>query len=193
MWGWSAPSRLVPDNFMDLRGEELHKIVLQHTRKWHPDFRKLFELADPTSAFPLQVRTTERLDPWKSTNVTLIGDAIHTMTPGLGVGANTALRDAEILCRRLIAAHRGETTVVEAVAAYEKEMHSYAWTLVEKSKSQFGGNLPLGAPVIGRLLLGFMRTGMRVFNHMPAMKRKMVKSMEDARGHGKEVEVPASK
>ncbi|SFP83178.1 2-polyprenyl-6-methoxyphenol hydroxylase [Amycolatopsis rubida] len=193
MWGWSAPSRLVPDNFMDLRGEELHKIVLQHTRKWHPDFRKLFEMADPGSAFPLQVRTTERLEPWESTNVTLIGDAIHTMTPGLGVGANTALRDAEILCRRLIAARRGETTAVEAVAAYEKEMHSYAWTLVEKSKSQFGGNLPLGTPVIGRLMLGFMRTGMRVFNHLPAMKRKMLKSMEETRGHGKEAEAPASK
>ena len=30
------------------------------------------------------------IEPWQSSSITLLGDAIHTMTPGQGVGANTA-------------------------------------------------------------------------------------------------------
>ncbi|MET8144597.1 NAD(P)/FAD-dependent oxidoreductase [Sphaerisporangium sp. NPDC005288] len=185
MWGWSAPSRLLPAGFMRLPGPDLQQIVLEHTTGWHPRFRALFAAADASTAFPLQVRTTAPIRPWPSTNVTLIGDAIHTMTPGLGVGANTALRDAAILARHLIAAHRGEQSSVEAVAAYERQMHGYAWDLVARSKKQFGGALPLDKPVVGRVLLAAMRTGLRAFNHLPAAKRRWQKSMEDTRGHGR--------
>lgn len=188
IWGWSAPSRLLPADFMRLPGPDLQQIVLDHTTGWHPDLRGLFAAADASTAFPLQVRTTAPMQPWPSTAVTLIGDAIHTMTPGLGVGANTALRDAEILAHHLIAAHRGEQSPVEAVAAYEAEMHGYAWDLVARSKKRFGGALPLDAPVIGRVLLAAMRTGLRAFNHLPKAKRRWQKSMEDTRGHGR---VPA--
>jgi 2-polyprenyl-6-methoxyphenol hydroxylase-like FAD-dependent oxidoreductase len=188
MWGWSAPNRLLPADFMQLRGPDLQQIVLQHTARWHPRFQALFAAADASTAFPLQVRTTAPIQPWPSTNVTLIGDAVHTMTPGLGVGANTALRDAEILAHHLIAAHRGEQSPVEAVAAYEAQMHSYAWDLVARSKRQFGGALPLDTPVIGRVLLAAMRTGLRTFNRLPVAKRRWQKSMEDTRGHGR---VPA--
>ncbi|QWF84174.1 FAD-dependent oxidoreductase [Amycolatopsis sp. CA-230715] len=183
MWGWSAPGKRLPADFMRLPGDELRKIVLEHTKDWHPRFRALFEAADPTTAFPLQVRTTTPLKPWPTSTITLLGDAIHTMTPGLGVGANTALRDAENLVRQLVIAHRGEKPLVDAVRAYEAEMHSYAWELVRKSKSQFGGNLPLDKPVIGRALLAGMRTGLRAFNHMPNAKRKAVQAMEKTRGH----------
>jgi 2-polyprenyl-6-methoxyphenol hydroxylase-like FAD-dependent oxidoreductase len=44
---------------------------------------------------------------WKNSNVTLVGDAIHTMTPGQGAGANTSLRDAMLLRRALTSVQTG--------------------------------------------------------------------------------------
>ena len=133
MLGFTAHRRWLPADFMSLDGAALHAIMLERTSTWHPDLRALVERSDPSTCFPLNVRTTERVDPWRSSTVTLIGDAIHTMTPGLGVGANTALRDARILAATLIAADRGERSVLDAVADYERQMHGYAWDLVAKS------------------------------------------------------------
>jgi salicylate hydroxylase len=45
----------------------------------------------------------------------LLGDAIHNMTPMAGVGANTALRDADLLRRQLIAVACGEQELMPAL------------------------------------------------------------------------------
>ena len=49
---------------------------------------------------------------WPTGPVTLLGDAIHNMTPMAGIGANTALRDADLLRRNLIAAGPDVTAAV---------------------------------------------------------------------------------
>ena len=103
---WAATDKY-PPGLMDLRGAEIVSLGLEMTPDWHPNMRKLIELSDPGSAFSINIRTSEPIEPWPPTSVTLLGDAIHTMTPGQGVGANTALRDAALLCRRLAAADRG--------------------------------------------------------------------------------------
>ena len=181
MWGFSSHRKLLPPDFMELSGPELHQLVLERTRTWSPVLRRLFELADSASCFPLNIRTSEPVKPWASTNITLIGDAIHTMTPGLGVGANTALRDAQILGDNLV-----KMAGLDGIADYERQMHGYAWEAVVKSRERFDGNSVAYKPVIGRLGLAGMRTGMRFANHFRPLKRKILKAEVQDRDHARQ-------
>jgi 2-polyprenyl-6-methoxyphenol hydroxylase-like FAD-dependent oxidoreductase len=58
------------------------------------------------------------------------------MSPGRGEGANTALRDAEMLRHALIDVVERRKSLVEAKAAYEAEMLSYGFAAVESSRQQ---------------------------------------------------------
>ena len=182
MWGMGGARQNLPANLLDLRGEVLLHVAQQVTRGWSPIFRELQRQTDPSTCFPLNIRTSERPAPWPTSNVTLIGDAIHTMTPGRGVGANTALRDAELLCHQLIAARDGRVALLDGIAAYEAEMRDYAFAAVEKSLEQMDGRALVHKPVIGRGVLALTRTGMRVVNHLPPLKRRMGASLEQERG-----------
>ena len=64
---------------------------------------------------------------------TLLGDALHNMTPYRGIGANTALWDAAALRRALVAADRGEENLIHALASYEREMVDYGFRAVRAS------------------------------------------------------------
>ncbi|WP_040700062.1 FAD-dependent oxidoreductase [Nocardia vinacea] len=57
-----------------------------------------------------------------------MGDAIHAMSSALGIGANTALRDAHVLGDELLAVARGGKPVLESIGAYEEQMRDYAFT-----------------------------------------------------------------
>ena len=56
--------------------------------RWAPEFRTLIGLADPTTLSQFAIRTSTPVGPWPAGRVTLIGDAIHAMTPYRGIGAN---------------------------------------------------------------------------------------------------------
>jgi 2-polyprenyl-6-methoxyphenol hydroxylase-like FAD-dependent oxidoreductase len=99
----------------------------------------------------------------------LLGDAIHTMTPGQGVGANTALRDAALLCRELAAAHQGAKPLLAAIGDYEAEMIPYGFARVADSLAQNGssGSDPLHKPVTGRIMLAATRAYFRAVDRIP--------------------------
>lgn len=182
MWGMGAASQNLPLNTLQLRGESLLQIAQDATRSWSLTFRELQRQTDPTTCFPLNIRTSERLGPWPTSNVTLIGDAIHTMTPGRGVGVNTALRDAALLCQQLVAARDGRLTLLDGVATYETAMREYAFAAVEKSLEQMDGRALVHRPVIGHAVTAFTRGGMRLVNHLPPLKRRMAAALQEERG-----------
>ena len=113
----------IPDEWLfALSPRELWTLVLEATGDWHPALREILRNADADSFFPVAVRAGERIDAWRSGPVTLLGDAVHTMPPTGGIGANTALQDAATLAEELLAAARGEKRLVDAIADYERVM-----------------------------------------------------------------------
>jgi 2-polyprenyl-6-methoxyphenol hydroxylase-like FAD-dependent oxidoreductase len=183
-WGFSAAAGMFPEGIMKLRGEPLMRVVLDMTTGWHPDMRRLFQLSDPGSCFPISIRTSVPVEPWTPSAVTLLGDAIHTMTPGQGVGANTALRDAALLCRELVACTRDGSSPLDAIAAYEAEMIPYGFARVADSLAQngTGGGDPLHKPIIGRLVLAMTRSYFRLVSHVPALRNKFLDDLYTYRG-----------
>jgi 2-polyprenyl-6-methoxyphenol hydroxylase-like FAD-dependent oxidoreductase len=178
-WGFWASSDKYPPGVTDLRGNDLIRLVLDMTPGWHPNLRKLFALTNPGSCFPITIRTSAPIQPWQPSSITLLGDAIHTMTPGQGVGANTALRDAALLCRQLAAAQQGAKPLLAAIGDYQAEMVPYGFARVADSLAQNGssGNDPLHKPVLGRIMLAATRTYFRAVGHIPAVRRQFLNSL----------------
>jgi 2-polyprenyl-6-methoxyphenol hydroxylase-like FAD-dependent oxidoreductase len=176
LWGFSASRKRLPMDLMPLSGSDLIEHVLALTPNWHPNLRRLFELADPSATFPISIRTSVPVEPWTTGPVTLLGDAIHTMTPGRGVGANTALLDALLLSHQLAAVRDGRLSQRDAVAAYERSMIHYGFEAVRESLKQMTADAPIHHPVWGPPALFAMKTMFRVINRLPAFKGKMAQS-----------------
>ena len=176
---WAAQKNLPPPFHSERLPRDpavLMNVARAMTQGWHPNFHRLIELTDPSTMFPVAIRTSVPLQPWQTDNVTLLGDAVHTMTPGRGVGANTALRDAAVLCRRLTEAAAGTKPLLDAVRAYEAEMLDYSRDAVISSRKQMDARAMIHRPVAGRALLALARTGMRAANHIPQLKQRRIKA-----------------
>jgi 2-polyprenyl-6-methoxyphenol hydroxylase-like FAD-dependent oxidoreductase len=118
------------------------KIAKELSANWHPRLRPLFEQMSVSEAafWKITCSTPTGVPDWPNEpRVTVIGDAVHSMTPAGGIGANTAVRDSALL-GRLLAEAGGYRE--GATAEYEKEMRVYASEAVGMSyrmaKHQFG-------------------------------------------------------
>ncbi|MEM5315016.1 NAD(P)/FAD-dependent oxidoreductase [Paraburkholderia sp. JHI869] len=186
MWGVWGARRNVPADPMKLEAPARLALAMQMTDGWHPNLRALIRASDLSTTFALDVRTSVPVEPWPASNVTVLGDAIHLMTPGRGVGANTALRDAQLLGAQLVRVARGELPLVDAVAGYETQMRRYGFHAVAESRKQFDERDAIHRPIVGRFALGAMRTAMRVVNNVPPLKRRMIDSENRFRGSEEE-------
>ena len=135
MWGFSAHrERFDPrEDFEALTGEDLKHAAAALMDEWDPALKGLVDRSDASTITAFRVKTSVPIEPWKTGNVTLLGDALHNMTPYRGIGANTALRDAAALRRALVAADRGETDLIPALAEYERNMIDYGFRAVRRS------------------------------------------------------------
>jgi 2-polyprenyl-6-methoxyphenol hydroxylase-like FAD-dependent oxidoreductase len=136
MWTANAPFsglQLSEEAFWGANGAALKAAVGRVVASWHPIVRQLIDEADAPAIFPVALRSSERVTSWPTASVTLLGDAIHTMSPARGLGANTVLKDAELLCRNLAKVTRRDQ-LLEAVSTYERDMLLYGFHAVEESK-----------------------------------------------------------
>jgi 2-polyprenyl-6-methoxyphenol hydroxylase-like FAD-dependent oxidoreductase len=123
-----------------LTGADLHAIVRDAVRDWHPAVANIVAACAPATMFALPLRTSVPIDPWPSTPVTLLGDAIHAMSPAAGAGACVALRDASLLTAALRDAGPA------GIAGYEAAMVDYGFAAVRQGASngqRFLGQDPL--------------------------------------------------
>jgi 2-polyprenyl-6-methoxyphenol hydroxylase-like FAD-dependent oxidoreductase len=151
-------------------GRTLKAVLRNKTAGWQPKLRKLVAMVSEDGLILNRVRTSQPVRPWKSTHVTLLGDAIHSMTPYRGVGGNIALRDAALLASHIIEAHQGHKSMLQAVSEYETSMRQYAFTAVEdslKAMNQFTGPKTYPAFTI-------LKAGMRVANVVPKLRRTLM-------------------
>jgi len=137
MWALAGDRRefgLPDEQLTALDPAGLHALSAELIRTWHPDLRALHALADIDETFAIRVRTSPPAPPWPPSRVTVLGDAIHAMSPARGSGANTALKDAGLLCRTLTAAAADGADVMAAIGAYERQMREYGYAAVAASR-----------------------------------------------------------
>lgn len=101
-------------------------LSLKITEEWHPSVRAVFELQDHQQATLIRVvSSVPDIPAWEpSALVTMLGDAVHPMSPCGGIGAHTAICDAASLAKILIAAHGSPTS--QAVGVFEDGMRKHA-------------------------------------------------------------------
>ncbi|TMR35461.1 FAD-dependent monooxygenase [Nonomuraea zeae] len=164
LWAFGAASGRFPTDISEMSGDQLKATVAKMIRTWHPDLRTLIDLSHPDTVSLLPIRTSIPIEPWPATNITLLGDAIHSMTPMRGIGANTALRDARLLRAALTSG--GDP--VAAIAGYEAQMREYGFAAVRgslRAAEQFVGDSRVAR-------MGF-KTFLRLVQRFPALKAKV--------------------
>ncbi|KAF5346035.1 hypothetical protein D9757_001253 [Collybiopsis confluens] len=139
---------LLDSDFLHLTPSQTAAHTLKITEKWAPAIRRLLELQSVDEAAPLRICSVKPSIPkWEpSSMITLLGDAVHVMSPTGGVGANTALRDSAALCealRRAIVDGEGKVDRKD-IEKYEADMRFYAGEAV--AMSQQGGANMYGQP-----------------------------------------------
>jgi 2-polyprenyl-6-methoxyphenol hydroxylase-like FAD-dependent oxidoreductase len=121
MWAYVAHRRAL-SGATGKRGQPLRDLLMSRLVGWNPDLRKLIAQTPADTIEQFDFVAAAPVKPWPTTNVTLLGDAIHYMPPVGGLGGNAALYDANTLRRALIAVSRGEQQLLPAIVQYERTM-----------------------------------------------------------------------
>ncbi|KAI5464367.1 hypothetical protein BGZ63DRAFT_377541 [Mariannaea sp. PMI_226] len=132
MGGYPGVIRAPNDDYT-IVGKQAADLAKLLTKDWHPRFKPLFdEMNESEAAFwKITSSSPEGVPEWPNEpRVTVIGDAVHAMTPAAGIGANTAARDSALLGRLLREAGGYKPGVT---AAYEQGMRVYAGQAVNES------------------------------------------------------------
>ncbi|KAK8130905.1 O-methyltransferase aurJ [Apiospora sp. TS-2023a] len=134
-WGILFSAGLgVPDP--DLWDDGAAAVALDITGEWDPSIRSLIELQDRELTHGMRVLSAPAALPeWEpSDRVTVLGDAVHVMSPSGGVGAVAAIHDACLLSG--ILAQEGHSKV--SIGKYERGMREFAKKCIGRSNEAAG-------------------------------------------------------
>ena len=134
VWAYVVPQQESCSSFEGSSSQRLKDFVLEEIGDWSTGLQDLVRHSDISNISHIPLRSMPNLGAWKPSQITLLGDAIHNMTPMGGLGANTALRDSELLAKVLAETNEKRGQVMDAIGRYEKEMRLYANRLVGISR-----------------------------------------------------------
>ncbi len=148
MWAVSTQQRDLPVDdaaFAGMAPDELHALATRMVGTWDPSLRELVRRGEPGDSLAVRVRASVPVAAWPPSRVTVLGDAIHAMTPAGGSGANCALADAASLTRALRAscpAGASREDLLDSVGGYEDTMRRDGYAAVaaaQAAESRMGG------------------------------------------------------
>lgn len=131
-WTLSRPG----EQYQSADSTALHQQACNMLSEWPPEVARIVEEAEPAATFLVTLHSALPVSPWDTTRVTLLGDAIHTMSPGRGEGANTALRDAQLLHHVLLDVQTRGVLLIQAKVQYETAMLRYGFEAVTNSREK---------------------------------------------------------
>ncbi|NEI68934.1 NAD(P)-binding protein [Rhizobium lusitanum] len=132
-WALIGPRRRLGLETYD-HTRDLPVLLRTAMRGWRPELRQIIGRSKAEAVAALPVRTGRPDALWPFGAVTLIGDAIHAMSPAGGLGANTALEDARTLSQILAAAGKEPRTTCTALLDYEADMRERATRAIDISE-----------------------------------------------------------
>jgi 2-polyprenyl-6-methoxyphenol hydroxylase-like FAD-dependent oxidoreductase len=173
LWAYVAHRDTFPASFTSLDGAAIQEHLVGRTPGWHPDLRRLMADSGPANLQSFEFTAAAPVKLWASTNVTVLGDAIHHMPPVGGLGGNAALYDASHLCRSLVSVASGESALIPAIQAYEVTMRKHGFGAVKEAVGYTRG-------AISRNLVArtFTRAFFRVCGAVPAIRRATLERNE---------------
>jgi 2-polyprenyl-6-methoxyphenol hydroxylase-like FAD-dependent oxidoreductase len=121
---------------------EIKAGMQQTVAGWHPAVEAIVDGIDPSSIFSIAFSYLEPETEWDPSRVTVIGDAAHGMLPTVGMGANSALRDAAALSNVLNGVENDVVSIRNAIGAYEEGMREFAYPIIRIAADHdnvFGG------------------------------------------------------
>ena len=167
-WAYAAKRAAYPAEPAD-DGAALRDMVASMIGSWHPALPRLVGESDPATVARVIIRAMTPVQAWPPSRITLLGDAIHNMTPMAGIGANTALRDASLLARKLADAR--PDTLVTAISQYEATMREYGFAAVKLSLRN------ARQATSGPLSRAAFRAMLRATNTLPPLKRQFARAL----------------
>ncbi|NHB91644.1 FAD-dependent oxidoreductase [Photorhabdus cinerea] len=180
VWAYAAAKNSYPDTITDFSAESLCALIRSRITSWDQTLYTLIKQSDMENISMLPIRSMAHLLPWRSSSVTLLGDAIHNMPPVMGMGANTALRDSLLLAQVLTRVASGREDLIKAISDYEQQMRIYANEAVEISLHTTLNTT--NSSIIKRILF---RTALRVAQALPPVKRRLFPSKKYVQHQGK--------
>ena len=106
---------------------ELAGLAKETLQGFDPSLTRIVELTEPHNMIPWKLRVRSKVPEWTTQpRITLLGDAIHSMSPAGGNGANMAFVSASMLLKALTAGRDRIGKDAAVLKEYEDSMRSTA-------------------------------------------------------------------